>query len=269
MKYNEVTMKGSHNSYNGKGSLEKQILEDKCGCVELDIYQHKSENKWSVSHDKKYYEEPEKQLSKYLNELKRIIKANPDQELITLYLDIKGQKSGESFPDKLDSYIIEKGDLELSDIFSPGYFGNFKLLADAVKSKGWPNISQMRGKILICLSGDGSDKKMYANKKDPNKRLCFADYDKLLISGEIPYSSKKEDEFRRVFFNYHITQPLSGIWADNFRKAFKEQPHAIIRAHEANSSDNWDDCLNNACSIIATDNTNRNWENYYERRRIK
>ena len=50
----------------------------------------------------------------------------------------------------------------------------------------------------------------------------------------------------RVFFNFHIYH--------------KDRNNVIIRAYEANSEDNWSDCLNSGCNIIATNKvSNHAW----------
>ncbi|MEG2802697.1 Ca2+-dependent phosphoinositide-specific phospholipase C [Stenotrophomonas sp.] len=244
--YNQVSMKASHNSYQRDESLIDQIRWDNttpynsgCGAVELDISQSSDGKAWSVGHDASYHEHY-RQLSGFLADLTAWARETPGHDVITLHLDLKHTATA-NFPAELDAYLRDR--LPEGSVYSPAaLMGTAPTLAKGAEANGWPTLEALRNRFIICITGDGDDKKTYA-ETDPKARLCFADKD-------IDADGTPSDA-HRVFFNIHILHASRDKWMKTFRDN-AGKPQVITRAYEANSEDNWNDCLNSGCNLIAT-----------------
>lgn len=244
--YNEVSTKASHNSYQRDESFIDQITWDSannynsgCGAVELDIAQSDDGKAWSVGH-KGSYDEHYRQLSGFLADLTAWAKSNPQHDVITLHLDLKHTATN-NFPAELDDYIRSR--LPAGSVYAPGeLMGRESTLAKGAEVNGWPTLNALKNRFIICVTGNKDRKKTYA-ETDPKQRLCFADKD--TGADEAPV-----DE-HRVFFNFHIFHSDREKWMRNFKENAGNRK-VITRAYEANSEDNWNDCLNSGCNLIAT-----------------
>lgn len=271
--YNQVSMKASHNSEEREETIIEQITWNKeenynggCSSIELDVSQSSTstENKWSVNHDEGYKEGEDKKLSRTLEssnsfqlsdfffELQKWSKNNPNHDVITLYLDLKYVRNIDEFAPELDEYIKMNFDV---DIYTPSdLMGKHKNLSEGAKNNGWPSIEALQGKFIICLTGNAEDKKANAKEKyaktEPSKRLCFADKD-------IELNKQDVSDDHRVFFNCHIFNSSRKKWMEIF-KEFSKNPEVIFRAWEADSQENWNDCLESGCNIIATNKVKDN-----------
>lgn len=232
--YNQVSMKAAHNSYQRDEPLIEQIcwnsgepFNNGCRAVELDIAEAPSRNAWSVGHQDSY-DRYYRQLSGFLSDLLVWSNENPNHDVITLYLDIKHAESG--FPDRLDYYIKSRlapcGD---DKFFSPGYFlseNPGKTLWQAVTESGWPSLKELRGKFLICLSGDSQSTAFYSST-NPAIRLCFADLE-MKRDTDLPIANNV------IFFNYNLGTDEISRWSPVLRLAASQMPNSIIRAYELN-----------------------------------
>lgn len=264
LRYNQVSMKASHNSYQRDETITEQISWNSeknynCGCgeLELDISQSDDGLSWSVGHVPgyhKYY----RQLSSFLSDLMVWSNNNPGHDVITLYLDLK-HTATDDFPDQLDQYIMERF---LVDMFSPGtLMTNAATLSQGVLDNGgMPYLEELKGKFIICLTGNSGDKEKYATTS-PKERLCFADKD--TDCDQMP------SDDHCVFFNFHIYHSKRDDWMEIFKKCVLLS-NVIIRAYIANSEDNWDDCLSSGCNLIATDKiSNYQWAEVGDTRFVK
>jgi hypothetical protein len=253
--YNQVSMKASHNSYQRNETITQQITWDSvrhydCGCggIELDISQSDEGNDWSVGH-KASYDKHYRQLSQFLSDLQVWSNQNAGHDVITLYLDLKHvpDKNLTTFPADLDSYIRER----LTPIYSPAaIIGEEDNLKAGALENGWASLGDLKGKFIICVTGSGDLKAAYAANQ-PKERLCFADKD--IDADGTP------DDNERIFFNFHIFHSDRDKWMKTFRDN-SGKPNVIIRAYEANSADNWGDCLSSGCNLIATNEiSNHDW----------
>ena len=272
LRYNEVSMKAAHNSYERNERFIDQLSWDafpgqnfQCGCggLELDIAQSDDGEDWSVGHGKAY-EKDRRQLSGYLSDLTAYSRAHPGHDVITLHLDLK-HVATDDFPEKLDAYIRAR---LLTHIYTPGkLMGSAQSLPEGAREHGWPTIEQLAGHILICLTGDGLAKgsKTQAKEKyaetQPKDRLCFADKD--CDAGESP------SDAHRVFFNYHIFHSARDKWMGTFRDAASRKD-TILRAYEADSPENWLDALESGCNLLATNKIrNATWAAVGNQRFVK
>src|SRR5215471_3022247 len=94
LRYNDVSMKGAHNSYQRDETLIEQIkwnasnpAEAGCRAVELDISQSDNGLEWSVGHDSSYHTDY-RQLSQFLAELRAWGVNTPGHDPITVHLDL-------------------------------------------------------------------------------------------------------------------------------------------------------------------------------------
>lgn len=263
LKYNEISTKASHNSYQRDETIIEQITWNNehnyncgCGSIELDISQSDDGLQWSVGH-KGSYDKDYRQLSQFLSDLRVWSNDHSDHDVITLYLDLK-HTATDNFPDQLDDYIKSR----LGEkIYVPAQLmGASNNLSQGAIINGWPTASDLQGKFIICLTGDGSKKALYA-KTSPKTRLCFADKD--TSKNEMPVDDN------RVFFNFHIYHKDNKDWMEVFN-ACADKPNVIIRAYVANSDDNWSDCLKSGCNLIATDKiSNHKWAKVGSERFVK
>lgn len=253
LRYNEVSMKASHNSYQRNENIIEQITwnsEKNYNCgrggIELDISQSDNGKEWSVGH-KSSYDKYYRQLSQFLSDLMVWSKNNPKHDVITLHLDLKHTATS-NFPSELDLYIKERF---LVEIYTPkDLMGSWNTLSQGALNNGWKTLDELKGKFIICLTGNSEDKETYA-KKLPKKRLCFADKDTNL--DQMP-----EDDYR-VFFNFRIDYDKRGNWVAIFKKCANKS-NVIVRAYVVNSEDIWNDCLSSGCNLIATDAiSNHKW----------
>ncbi|CAD0314324.1 hypothetical protein CFBP2533_12150 [Xanthomonas hortorum pv. pelargonii] len=244
LRYNDVSMKASHNSYQRDETLREQITWNPknhydCGCggLELDIAQSDDGLDWSVGH-KGSYDKHYRQLSGFLSDLAVWSKENDGHDVITLHLDLK-HTATKDFPDQLDAYLKDR----LPRIYTPGeLMGSQETLALGAERNGWPFIEDLKNTFLVCVTGNKQDKQTYAETV-PKSRLCFADKD--------TDADENPSDPHRVFFNFHIFHSDRDQWMKTF-KACVGRPEVIIRAYLANSEDNWNDCLDSGCCVIAT-----------------
>ncbi|MCC8555638.1 hypothetical protein, partial [Xanthomonas hortorum] len=142
LRYNDVSMKASHNSYQRDETLREQITWNPknhydCGCggLELDIAQSDDGLDWSVGH-KGSYDKHYRQLSGFLSDLAVWSKENDGHDVITLHLDLK-HTATKDFPDQLDAYLQDR----LPLIYTPGeLMGSQETLALGAERNGWPFI---------------------------------------------------------------------------------------------------------------------------------
>lgn len=252
LRYNQVSMKASHNSYDRDETLVQQLSWDArqpwqggCRGLELDINQSSSGNQWSVGHVGGYSSK-ERQLSQFLNELRVWSLEHPGHDVVTLYLDLKQVHTG--FASGLDQYV---GQYLGRPIYRPlDLMGTQSSVPNGARVNGWPTLNQLRDRFIVVLSGDKDAKASYA-ADDPRARLCFADKD--CGAGDTPSSND------RVFFNYHLYSKDYGKWGPVFRGQVNN-PASIIRGYVLNGKDLWNNALKSGCNVLATDKVrNHDW----------
>lgn len=245
LRYNEVSFKASHNSYDRDETLVEQLHWDArdpaqggCRGLELDINQSDEGNYWSVGHVGGY-SSSERQLSQFLNELRVWAEQDHRHDVVTLYLDLKEVHEG--FEDGLDQYISQY----LSrPIYRPGeLMGGQSSVPNGARTYGWPTLESLRGKFIIVISGDSDAKLAYSND-NPRERLCFADKDR--DQDEAPESNT------RVFFNYHLYENDQDEWGPVF-EGQATNPASVCRGYVINEGDFWGEVLAAGCNILATD----------------
>lgn len=256
LRYNEVSMKASHNSYAKEENIVEQLVwnpkkdyNSGCRALEFDIRQSDDGQAWSVEHLALHYRENDKQLREYLTALNLWSHQNPDHDVITIFLDLKKTTGEKIFPVQLDSYI--KACIPAQHIYTPGNILKDGLsLAQSVEAAGgMPLLKDLQGKFIFCLAGNEEDKQLYLND-DSNFRSCFVEQKVLDTENMIPFS---EDH---IFFGFHIYSKHEEHWATAFYKD-TNRVNVIVRAYILDRENIWKCALDNGCNILSTDKVSR------------
>lgn len=252
MKYHEVSLKASHNSYERNESIHEQLRffasdPSRCGCrgLEFDIWRHSNETErfFTVSHSNPSGGYP---LAYYLGLLLSFNISQPQHDPIFVTIDIKSSNGSiQNLPQEIDSYFRRFFSEAL--IFKPSqlFFNRRLSLCENVIQNGWPDTSAMKGKFIFCLSGTKSWKTFYANS-GIRDRLCFSDMD-IDDDNSNPFVPAKGNI---VIFNMHI-------WTDNFNTWKNTLPlyfnrNLLTRVYEADGEALWNKAQTRSASIIAT-----------------
>lgn len=206
LRYNEACWKATHNSYAKHGSdLATQLgfhpsqpHHQGARGLELDLYHDKFALEFWVCHNPTWLERDELPLSSYLKEL-LAWSGNGDHDPVTITVDLKEIRGlDKQWSGTLDRYLLRH--FEGDRIFRPRAFaGAGDSLVQAVHTRGWPTLGEMRGKFLFALSGAESRKQQYTS--DPFRRVCFADRK---IGPGSPLPSPHQGN--RVFLNFNLGQ---------------------------------------------------------------
>lgn len=176
LRLNEIQMKGTHNSYHVRPekydspaweydmpSLTNQLDKNGVRAFELDV--HWSYGDFSVFH---WPYDPGTKcfwLRDCVGELKAWSEVHPGHAPLIVFLDLKYDLDGDNVMNHLwdlegffyDAWPREK-------IYTPDDFtGGYSDVHAALRSKGWPTLGEVRGKVLfVLLTGDDLAKR-YAN----------------------------------------------------------------------------------------------------------
>ena len=234
--YHRVSFKASHNSFERD---EKPFTEQlswsrrsphQAGCrgLELDLRESPNLTVWAVHHDE-YTSRADCQFSEFLRHLRRWSSMHPRHDVVTVTLDLKAPaRDRRQFPRYLDTIIDEC--LGRDRLFTPTELtGGHESLVAGAMATGWPALDQLRGRLVLCLSGDESTKQSYSSTS--RNRLCFAD--RRFREGDRLPSRTSGD---RVFVNFNATEAWD--WGARVR-ALAERQGFITRAYGANSADLW------------------------------
>ena len=253
--YDQLAFKASHNSYQRDEDLLEQLqwndsqrYDGGCRGVELDITRHSddsggaSESYFQVSHSKGGEGTT---LASYLALLKTFHSADLVHDPIFVTLDIKSEEGSKSkFPGEIDTYL--RTWFDEAWIFTPGeIMAEGQDLAEAVRKKGWPFLSDVKGKFFFCLSGN-NDWKSHYSKTSPEDRLCFADFD---VDDTTEPGSVTSTY--RVVANVHL-------YSDNYDNWKKLIPslrarRLLVRGYLLNASGIWGQAQKSGVNVLATD----------------
>lgn len=267
LNYGQIVFKASHNSYDRNEKISDQLTfyHEKpynCGCMglEFDIWRHTSqyisgssinEGFFTVSHQTP----GDKTLKSFLDSVYEWHKENLLHDPVLITLDIKSSDGGyDNFHQEIDTYLkvyFGNEKLDTSNIFRPADLATLEGsdLCQKVIRNGWPSLgagSPMKGKFIFCLSGNKAWKAEYAKHELLTQRLCFSDLDQSdNDDGVVP-----PEDGNIVFFNFNIFHAHRGVWMNTI-PAFAKK-NLIVRTYEANSENNWNDCVKSNVSAIAT-----------------
>jgi hypothetical protein len=261
MKYNQASLKQSHNSYDRREDSHVSLLfhpnnPDHAGCraLEYDIWRHSDETGgrsvgyFTVAHDSG--DGPP--FASYLGNLLSWHLADPLHDVVFVTVDIKSSAgSKEVFPDEIDEYLREWFSAGL--MFSPRDLSpaSDDLVAH-VRANGWPEVESMRGKFVFCLSGNASWKSYYARTK-VRSRLCFADID---FAGDkavtVPSSGQQ------IIYSAKLELDDADSWSKSI--AALRAANLITRGYILNAEDVWTKAKRAKLNVFATDKiTGHDW----------
>jgi Phosphoinositide phospholipase C, Ca2+-dependent len=257
-RYDQVAFKASHNSYErDEKPLTAQLAwqprqPHQAGCRGLEIDLHESANLWlwSVHHDGVYTGGADMQFAEYLHHLRRWSTANTGHDVVTITLDLKSStRDARQFPHWFDGLIDEC--LGHDRIFTPAELrGDAASLVEGAHRAGWPTLGELKGRFVLCLSGDERTKAAYA--RSGSSRLCFADQ-RFRAGDALP----PLDTGERVFFNVNVTE--SWDWAAAL-KWFAAQPGLVTRAYVVNDEPLWRRVRAAHANLVTTDKIrNHSW----------
>lgn len=180
-RYPEVSFAATHNSYSGgiegrRSSIRAQ-LDRGVRSIELDVHDEDYEAMgFRVGHlspgDAVYHGDGNPEGDALLAWLELISDwslQNPRHAPITLVVDLKDCLAENS--------SFESGDLFALNALLVFSFGERLLHAEQIERDGWPAVGEMRGKILVVLSGDEASRVAYrgiSTKKRP-EQLAFVE----------------------------------------------------------------------------------------------
>lgn len=168
-RYNKITFKGSHNSYERRESITQQLTHYKkngktsyngnCMALEFDIWRHTKPIRngrvdsglWTVNH----LVNTGPKLSRYLNELMDWHNRTPNHHPIMIKLDVKSKNGGyQNFHDQIDVYL--KNHFNQNLIYKPkNLFKNNQIsLVENIQRSDWPTVNELRGKFIFVLTGN-------------------------------------------------------------------------------------------------------------------
>jgi hypothetical protein len=254
--YNTVQYKSSHNSYlSSKPDLHVQIdwnstvpYSGGCRGVELDFWRHtdgtlgKSLEYFQVAHTKN----TGPPLASFLGYLLSYHLANPDHDPLFVTLCIKSTDGDyHVFPLEIENYLKEWFCLDW--VYKPKeLLHHRKDLVTSAREHGWPKVRHLRGKFVLCLSGNKKWKEHYANHK-PRSRLCFADID---VSDDVEFKSITR-KGHRVVANYNLSPQHFDLWqlsVAQFRRV-----GWLVRGYDLNSEKVYSQALSAGVNNLATD----------------
>lgn len=138
--------------------------------IELDFAEDERSWSWSVGHADAWQPAIEHQLGVYLRAIWAWSLKHEPHDPIVVYLEPKSElKPG--FEQAFDRYLLDNFDP--ARIFRPSDLrGDAGSLQQAASEGRWPTITQLAGRFLFVVSGDGPAARAVASRPDS---VCFAD----------------------------------------------------------------------------------------------
>jgi len=172
---NQVVLGGSHNSYSGHGGTLRDQLDGGVRCLELDIHDNSYVEKggYRLGHNSPGDDVAASEngvgllLGDWLDLVVDWSKSNGEHAPITVVIDIKDNLT--------DNNSAEEGNLGALNVEMRERVGT-RLWSPEDTRQGWPQVYDMRGKILVQLSGDQLSRTRYL--RDPGSRPAVAMNDK-------------------------------------------------------------------------------------------
>ena len=253
--YSELRQKSSHNSYQRSEALLDQLVYHRIRSIELDIHNGKSgwskvAGNWFVYHNDTEPQTTCHRLSDCLNELRALHLANPNHEVVTVWIDLKDSFETDRMPQDLDTRITAH--LPAAWLFKPsdvmtGCPGVNSLQAAVTGACTWPTHDQLRGRFIIVLTGGSvstSTSKLntyVSNGATAISRVGF-------IAPDLTSSSGISAKQYAVFFN--MASPYASLTTHVHLANF------VGRVWGVNDSTAWSNVAGLNVNHIATDKVN-------------
>lgn len=259
--YNMLRQKSSHNSYLRAEPLIDQLQYHRVHSLELDIYRDKVGSS-TIQGDWFVYHLPVvdtatscHRLSDCLRELAAWSSANPDHEVVTVWMDLKEDMTTGWARADLDALVVA---ILGNNLYTPGNLlqhgnGGATTLSSAVSSNGWPSDNELRGKFIFVLTDKGHIDTYASTNSQANSATCFRQCTATTTS-EVTSAAGY-----CVFFNQNC-DGTTGSLCQNVYSVGK-----VCRCYRSSDNDDsskWADAVNKRVAHIATDQVNRHTDLY-------
>ncbi|HSM03766.1 MAG TPA: Ca2+-dependent phosphoinositide-specific phospholipase C [Longimicrobiales bacterium] len=247
LRYDQLSFKASHNTIDRMKDQRRWSIGEQLGGtgdaiepvlgLEFDLHQIPGLNEYHVKHD---VGATGPEVRDVLREVVEWCDAHPDHPVVTIHLDLKNSPGDdEEFIRSFDEMLLEA--LGEERVYRPAsVIGGEKDVIRGAQAGNWATFRELRGKVILCLSGAGDRKHAYANH-EPEKRVCFADF----AAGSRTPPRRGNQVFVNLFVDH--TTPLSDIEAWTRTKGF------IVRAYNLVARRAWDTCVEGGVNILSTD----------------
>jgi hypothetical protein len=183
--FNKAFFQATHNSYSGTGGPIREQLDSGIRGIEFDI---RYDSGFKVGHDSPgdNVSHSGNPSSNDLDDWLRIVTdwsdANSGHDPIMLFLDAK---------ESLSSHLNDLNTL-IKSVIGPKLFK-----AATYKQIGWPTVAELRGKILVILSGDNGTRVNYADPANEYSQRLFAESqkdDSTSVQGAVFYAAEANSD---------------------------------------------------------------------------
>ncbi|KRX10147.1 PLC-like phosphodiesterase, TIM beta/alpha-barrel domain [Pseudocohnilembus persalinus] len=279
IRYNEVTFKGSHNSYENRVPLNHHLNFNELNPhqggvlnVEFDLVidgdsvkfqeqqykKNKKITKWnfSLQHEGPFNKKA-MSLEQGLQILNFWSQNNPNHEVITVTIDIKPEATignHKIFQIQLNQQITSV--INQDKIFTPLQLQSiFPDLNQAIQIGKWPKLRDLKNKFIFVLSGEDSKKEVFNRRETynnyiKNNNIAFVDIDFRHIKNNqslFEYTNKIKN---RIFLN--VGGSNENIWNTNYLNEANELG-LVTRLYGVNYPSMWLQAIDLKINILATD----------------
>lgn len=155
--YADLQQKSAHNAYERHEALIDQLVYHRIRSLELDLHTGDTAGDWFVYHDVPTATTC-RLLSDCLRDVGAFVEAVPEHEVLTLWLDLKSDWQEDQSPAILDGLLDEAfGSELLTPIELMDACPDASNLHDAVSMCGWPTVDELRGRVIVMLTGGNLD----------------------------------------------------------------------------------------------------------------
>ncbi|MDY7233286.1 Ca2+-dependent phosphoinositide-specific phospholipase C [Hyalangium rubrum] len=231
--YNELRQKSSHNSYQRHEAVLDQLVYHRIRSLEFDIHTGKSgwsktAGNWFVYHDDNEPETTCHRLSDCLEELRAFHLANPNHEVVTVWVDLKDPFETGRLPQDLDARITTH--LPSAWLFKPSDVmaacpGVSSLQAALTGACTWPTHTALRGRFVFVLTGgdvSSSTSKLntyVSNGTTATSRVAFIAPDLKSTSGigtrQYAVFFNMENTYAPLSTDVHLANFIGRVWGVN------------------------------------------------------
>lgn len=263
LRLNHIQMKGSHNSYHVKtpnidfpdwsytqSPIAYQLAEEGVRQLDLDVYFDLDvPGAFQVLHAPLADAGSNcPLLTDCLQEIKRWSDANPAHHPLVIFVEPKDQLNNPDFAEEvfqsLEATITAV--LPMERFITPDQVqGDLPSLPQAIRSRGWPLLGEVRGKILLVLFADGKIRIMYTHgDRSLRGRLMFVTSwpdrpDAAVLAFDDPRNDAdaiqkavRDGFLVRVQSDYNSVEPLKGDYS-RLRSALDSGAHFVTTDYPA------------------------------------
>jgi hypothetical protein len=267
LKYNDVRQKSAHNCFQKREGVVDQIVYWRLRSLELDLHRKKAEHPpldhdWWIYHESWDPDTTVERLSGFLTLFGAIHHANPQHEVITLFLDMKeafdapsGAQSGAALDVLLRRHLagsmFTPADLlDWAQTQAPG--SPLTSLKAAITRAGWPTLAELRGKFVVVLTGKAATLNTYLAGSSPDQRAAF------LSAGATKVSDVDNAPAHVLFFNMDAFKIVKELGEHRLIQVAERvnQLRLVSRAYYVDLRNTWETVVRARCHHIATDCVN-------------